>query len=105
MDGRREFLWFSCSGERRETIGFRLSCGLIFVSVHLQKRLQPCIQLYLLPILLRGDVVNYCKAFSLGFLCFLLFMVKKHIKGWGHVLFHVVATPFSLVLLEASKNV
>jgi hypothetical protein len=70
-----------------------------------QMRLQPAIQLYLLPILLRGDMANYVKGLGFGFLCFLCFMTSKYIKGWGHVIFHIIATPYSKVLLEASKSV
>ena len=70
-----------------------------------QMRLQPAIQLYLLPILLRGGMANYVKGLGFGFLCFLCFMTSKYIKGWGHVIFHIIATPYSMVLLEASKSV
>jgi len=70
-----------------------------------QMRLQPAIQLYLLPILLRGDYTNYFNGIGYGFLCLACFVVSKRIRGWGHVLFHIIATPYSLVLLEAAKSV
>mmetsp|Transcript_7735 Transcript_7735/g.16138 ORF Transcript_7735/g.16138 Transcript_7735/m.16138 type:complete len:298 (-) Transcript_7735:7-900(-) len=70
-----------------------------------QVKLNVCVQAYLLPILLRGDTENYCRAMLYGFACFALFMANRKLLGWGHTIFHLVATPYSLVLLEAAEKV
>ena len=62
--------------------------------------------LYTFPLLWYGDVVNFAGA-SISFwgVAAMAFAMNRHLRGWGHSVFHAVFLPFTHFLLMAAAQV
>mmetsp|Transcript_4801 Transcript_4801/g.11195 ORF Transcript_4801/g.11195 Transcript_4801/m.11195 type:complete len:300 (-) Transcript_4801:94-993(-) len=61
-----------------------------------------CIAFYLLPLLWRGDFVNFAGAVVSISLGGVFQLVDERLHGWGHGLFHLMLTPYVGFLLHSA---